>query len=144
MAKTPPQRSSAPCHLRVIYRQVRPRAQTSISIGPITRIEPWILSSARAGPQTHLRNHQPLAALRVIHRQVQPRAEHVLVVLPVHAGPHERAVPRRGALAGAQLVGAQLARQLDLVLNAAILWDNKNTSERVETDGAWILGKSQR
>lgn len=69
---------------------------------------------------THLADKQALAALGVIHGHVQARAEHVLVVLRVHARPHQRAVPGVG-LALAEQVGGQLASQLDLKADGAVL-----------------------
>lgn len=74
-----------------------------------------------APPRTHLADDQALAAVRIVHRHVQPRAEQVLVVLRVDARADQRAVARQLALALAEAVGAQLAREPNLVVDGAVL-----------------------
>lgn len=69
----------------------------------------------------HLDDGERGAAGGVVDGGVQARAEEVLVVLRIEAGREQRAVLRLRALALAQHVGAQAARQLGLVLDGAVL-----------------------
>lgn len=61
------------------------------------------------------------AAGGVVHGHVQAHVEEVLVDLGVEVGRHEHAVVGVGALPLRQPVGAEDARELDLVLDAAVL-----------------------
>lgn len=75
-------------------------------------MEPW--------RKMHLGNDKGGAAVGIVDGHVEPSAEHVLVVLCVDAGGDQGAV-FGVLLSGAQQVGAQLARELDLVLDRPVL-----------------------
>lgn len=73
-----------------------------------------------ATTESDLRDTQPLAPLLIIHCHVQPGAEHVLVVLRIYTRQHQSTVLGL-CLSRAQHVGRQLASELDLVLDGAVL-----------------------
>ena len=110
-------------HIRVmmasLVREVPPR---SIRLSCPNIAAHSAVSQALLSKVPHLADGEGFAAGGVVDREVEACAEEVLVRLRVDSRGHDRAVARIGrVLIRRQRIGRQLASQLDLVLDRAVL-----------------------